>query len=481
MQGNYRSSASNAAAPQWVAEGHFCRLARNGSVLMVLAITHVVVHAQELSKPVDSTAPVPTFQASDPFGSSDPNPQEPFPAATAPARYASTKQPLPKFRLRGRIDTDFLWSDQTTANRETFGDLGDAAGLRRARIGAEGHLSPESRYVGEIDLATGQVVIRDLYLGVGNVSDQGEFKFGHMREPFSLEGGTSANSFAFMERSLINTLDPARNWGVGYSKCSEDERWIVSGGVFASGTDSNDFLYGQGSTTDFTAKWTGLAWYENQGRNLMHFGLVLSERIANKGLITINEQPQSPLLDFGDSSESPFIPKLKIPATDQQLANVQWAYVRDSFWAQAEWYGTRIDQIGNGPVFFHGSYLDLGYFVTGEHRKYLTNAGIFGPVSVRRPFVSNPMSKKSGAQATGYGAFEATCRISYLDFIDANTPGGPPGTPVGVQVPMTTIGMNWYLADHLRLMFNYSYAVPYEATTGASSVSVFGMRLAMFW
>src|SRR5688500_14986026 len=46
----------------------------------------------------------------------------------------------PTFRLRGRIDTDFLWSDQSALNRAVFGDLPDAFGLRRARIGAEGNL-----------------------------------------------------------------------------------------------------------------------------------------------------------------------------------------------------------------------------------------------------------------------------------------------------------------------------------------------------
>lgn len=74
----------------------------------------------------------------------------------------NVEEPLPKFRFRGRIDTDFLWSDQTAINTETFGYLGDIVGLRRARIGAEGHLSSVSRYVGEIDLATGDVVVRDL-------------------------------------------------------------------------------------------------------------------------------------------------------------------------------------------------------------------------------------------------------------------------------------------------------------------------------
>ena len=43
------------------------------------------------------------------------------------------------------IDTDFLWSDQTEQNRDTFGDLPDTVGLRRARIGAEGNFTPDCR------------------------------------------------------------------------------------------------------------------------------------------------------------------------------------------------------------------------------------------------------------------------------------------------------------------------------------------------
>lgn len=301
-----------------------------------------------------------------------------------------------------------------------------------------------------------------------------------MREPFSLEGGTSANSFAFMERSPANVFDPARNWGAAYTKCGYDEAWTLSGGVFFAGLGPNDVGLGPGSTTDFTLKGTGLGWYDEKGKDLMHFGVVVSERYANNGFIIINERPQTPLLDFSDSSTSPFIPKLKIPANFQQLVNVQWAYVHDSFWAQAEWYGSQIDQIGGGPVFFHGAYLDLGYFFTGEHRAYLKHAGVFGAVSVQHPLIHG-FSSKTKLEEPGYGAFEGTLRVSYLDLVDKDTPGGLPGQVVGVQMPLMTVGVNWYLADRLRLMFNYTYAVPDEATSGASSVSILGMRLGLFW
>jgi len=387
---------------------------------------------------------------------------------------------MPKFRLRGRIDTDFLWSDQSAGNRATFGDLASEEGLRRARLGAEGHLATDRRYVAELDLATGQVVIRDVYFALGQIDGLGEFKMGHMREPFSLEGGTSANSFAFMERSLINVLDPARNWGIAYSRCGKGDRWTFSGGLFQAGTDTSDFQFGKGSTTAITARGTVLALYEEQGRRLMHLGLALSERVPNQGVISINQQPQSPLLDFGDSTTSPFIPKLTIPAQFQQLINAQWAYLDGSFWSQAEWYGSIIDQTAGDPVFYHGGYVDVGYFLTGDHRGYLAKTGFFGPVKVRRPLIAG-FSIDPAPEQLGYGALEATLRCSYLDFVDRHAPLGPQGQQTGVMVPDVTTGVNWYLADRLRVMLNYSYVLPNEVNTGTTSVSAFGMRLAMFW
>ena len=139
------------------------------------------------------------------------------------------------FRLRGRIEEDSLWSDQSAENRAVYGNLPDTSGLRRARVGAEGNFTDDSRYVAEIDLATGNVVLKDVYIGVGRAQDGGEFKFGHMREPFSLEGGTSSNSFAFMERSAINTLDPARNWGVESRFFGAHENWTAVGGNISIG------------------------------------------------------------------------------------------------------------------------------------------------------------------------------------------------------------------------------------------------------
>jgi phosphate-selective porin OprO/OprP len=382
------------------------------------------------------------------------------------------------FRLRGRIDTDAIWSAQSAANEAIFGELGDVVGLRRARIGAEGDLGDNSRYIVEIDLATGFVVPRDVYVACGDREARGEWQFGHFREPFSLEGGTSARFFAFMERSPVNMLDPSRNWGVGLFRENPDENTSFALGAFHAGTDAGDFEGGDGSTVGLTCRLTRALINEGDGERLLHFGLALSERVPENGVIRINQQPRSPLLDVGDSSTSPFVPAITIPARYQQLINVQAAAAHGPLWAQAEWYGTLIDQTGGGTVFFRGSYVDCGYFLTGEHRKYEASSGTLGAVRVNRPFLR---SAADCDRPHGWGAWEIAARFTYLDFFDSDTPLGPSGQLVGIELPQSTIGVNWYLCDRVRLMFNYSYAVPNEMNTGTSAANIFGTRLGVFW
>ncbi|HVJ68892.1 MAG TPA: porin [Caulifigura sp.] len=381
----------------------------------------------------------------------------------------------PFIQLRGRIDADFLWADQDASNQADFGVLPDVVGLRRARVVAFGILSDDWRYLFEIDLASGDVVLRDGYLAGGDVSGAGEVLIGHFREPFSLEGGTSANSFAFMERSPANVLDPARNWGAMYRIAGHEQRWTAAAGVFESGTDPSDVEFGPGSTTDFTVKGTVLPLAVDESR-FMHVGAAVSVQVANQSLIAINQRPRSPLLAFNDSTNSPFVPTLSFSADSAELLNLQWAGVYGPLWGQSEWYGALINQNVGDAVFLHGGHVDVGYFVTGEHPTYRKDSGIFGAVTVLRPVISDFSSSKS-ERPRGPGAWEVTFRIATLDF---NSPALPAGS-TGVVLDQYTAGLNWYLADRMRLMMNYTLALPDLAGSGRSRASVIGMRVGMFW
>ncbi len=392
--------------------------------------------------------------------------------------FCDKSHPEVTHRLRGRIDTDAICSSQSPANKAAFGVFNDVIGLRRARIGVEGEIGTYGRYVTEMDLASGFVVPRDVYFAVGNRQVFTEAQVGHFREPFSLEGGTSARHFAFMERSPVNLLDPARNWGVGLFQENVNAHSALGLGVFHTGTDTVDFQSGDGSTVGLTGRLTTALVNEVDGKQLLHLGIALSERVPENGVIVINQQPRSPLLDLEDSSTSPFVPVIRIPARFQQLINLQFAAANGPLWTQAEWYGSLIDQTSGRPVFFHGCHFDCGYFITGEHRNYDSSSGTLGAIRVNRPRIHG---SATADRSSGWGAWELTSRFAYLDTIDAETPTSPTGMAVGIHLPQSTVGINWYLSDNVRVMLNYSYAVPDEIDAGSSSASILGTRLAVFW
>src|SRR5262249_9118248 len=146
-----------------------------------------------------------------------------------------------------------------------------------------------------------------------------------------------------------------------------------------------DFQTGPGSSAALTGRLTTAPIDVADSNRLLHFGIALSERVPEDRIITISQQPQTPLLGFTDVGSSPFVPQIRIPASFQQLLNLQFAAASGSVWTQAEWNATWIDQRGGGPVFFHGLHADCGWFLTGEHRPYQKATGSWGPVRVGRP------------------------------------------------------------------------------------------------
>ncbi|MBX7166053.1 MAG: hypothetical protein K1X74_06860 [Pirellulales bacterium] len=381
-------------------------------------------------------------------------------------------------KLRGRIDTDSLWVVQSAASEAIVGHYGDVTGLRRARVGAEGKFDDWGRYVTEIDVATGEVVPQDVFVGLGNQGEEGEFRCGHFREPFNLEGYTSARFLPFIERSPAGVFDPVRNWGLGWFATMFEQRGTWAVVAAHAGDGPGDFASGAGSTVDFTERLTYAPVVEDSGRRLLHFGLALSERLPEHGEIDVAQRQQSLLLDVDNPPAGAFSRQIKIPANYQQLVNLQAAAVRDGWWAQAEWYGSWIDQPDAGAVFYHGCYAAGGWFLTGEHRLYSKEMGTFRNVEVRRPFLRGSNTED---RSRGPGAWELTTRFAWLDTVDGNAPLGSNGFPQGQQLPQFTCGVNWYLSDYVRLMFNYSYESPVYPDRGTGVGQLLAARLAVWW
>jgi phosphate-selective porin len=74
-----------------------------------------------------------------------------------------------------------------------------------------------------------------------------------------------------------------------------------------------------------------------------------------------------------------------------------------------------------------------------------------------------------------------TTRLAYMDFDSKNLAPAANGLPVGNRLTTVTLGVNWYLNNNARLMFDYVHSVPVDPTFGSSTADTITIRSAIFW
>lgn len=351
-------------------------------------------------------------------------------------------------KIGGRIQHDFAYfAEDGDIERRIGDDFDDGTEFRRARINISGTIYDTINFKAQYDFAGGDADFKDVYIGFENVPYVGNVRIGQFKEPFSLEELTTSNYLTLMERSLVNTFVPARNTGVMIFDTLFDQRMTWAAGAFRQ-TDS----FGDGSggrDYDFTARVTGLPWYQDQGRKLLHVGLGFTHRNYEDDTVRFRARPEAHLsphvVDTGtfDAEYGDFI-------------GVEAALVNGSFSLQGEYVHGFIESrnrwVGD-PNFWAGS-IQASYFLTGEHRPYNTSNGTFSRV---RPL--NNYGKDGGP-----GAWELAARFSYLTLNDGGVNGG--------RLRDLTLGLNWYLNPSVRTMWNYVLADP----TDGGDVSIFMWR-----
>jgi phosphate-selective porin OprO/OprP len=390
------------------------------------------------------------------------------------------KESKPVFELRGRIQAEAALVSQSNRNSTDIGTVQDAVGFRRARLGAQGYVGDQVVWVAEFDFAGGNVAFKDVYVAVTDLPVVRELRVGNFCEPFSLEGAISSNYMAFVERSQAMPMDPQRHWGVGMFSYTDNERMTFQAGIFRSGSNNTGNDIANDNDMQYTARITALPWYDpnaDGGPRLLHIGAAFSQQYALNNTITYSQGPQSNLLSVSDNPGSPFTPALTVIASQQQLYNVQAALALGPLSFQMDWDLANALQLTGGPVVFNGGYVQASYFLTGEHRDYLTKDGKFGGVQVHTPFLCQQCA--SGL-AGGPGAWEIAARVAYTNFTSSNLPLVN-GLEQGSRNTELTLGINWYLNDNTRFMFNYVHAVPVLPSLGPSFADAFFVSAQIFW
>jgi phosphate-selective porin OprO/OprP len=421
-------------------------------------------------------------------------------AAVEQSVQAAPKGPrFPNAKLSGFFHLDAGMFDQDDTSRATLGDIQDGVGFRRARLQAVGSVSEFTNYSLEMDFATaGRPSFMDVWGEQTHIPILGNVRIGHFRQPTNMDSWTSVRSLEFLERTLpFQAFDPFRRVGIMAYDKSNDEMWSWAYGIYRTGGFGNapigDSRFGidigdQGGFST-ASRLNHLLYFDEatEGRYLFHVGgfYNYSRMTGNNATGPFYQARAIPEFFVGDpaggnltvNGTPTFVDTGRLSADHYDYYGFSVAGQYGAAHFQAEYMGTSVDQISAPNVYYDGMYLQGGYFLTGENLKYDRTSGVFGGVTPFTDFFA------LGRQSTfcGWGAWEVTGRVSYLDLTDPNAApilftAGPPPSPNAGRMTDTTLGLNWYWNPYTRLQFNWIHAFVDNSVTGNSDCDIWCTR-----
>jgi len=340
---------------------------------------------------------------------------------------------LEEVMLSGRIAFRLDLDAAAFAAPASLGDFDDGVIVRRARIHASGEflLGVATDYDFEMSIEGERVFLNEFYLSWNpNRFGVDTITLGHTTPPMGLENLESSRSLVFMEMgSPSMALAPGYRTGLMLNGVHDPWHLAWATGVFTSGQTQ-----ATGDASKALAQLVGRgAWYGGDvaTAKLVHLGLSMSGLFSGQSDIEYQSRPESFKAPFVVDTSS-------IDARSAVQYGLEAAWAHGSRLVQAELLQSFVTDTARGDQNFWGAYLYGSWFLTGEHRAYETDAGMFRRATPNRRF---------HFRQPGWGAFEAAARISYLDLTSGPIRGG--------KMLNGTIGLNWYWNPELRFLFNY--------------------------
>jgi phosphate-selective porin OprO/OprP len=338
--------------------------------------------------------------------------------------------------------------------------------LRRARIRLNGSLFDRFDYMIEYDFANAvnenngdqpptisNVNISpqpiNVWVQMRDVPFFGTVRVGQQVKPIGMTAHTYQGFLPFMERAdnmdaFYGIFDEGYATGIASWNVSESERMTWQYGIYrplqnSYGIALSKYLAG--------LRVTGLPVYEDDGEKLIHVGLgstygdLYQDQFRLRDRAVLRNGPGYALPVLADTGD--------IPASRRLLIGPEFAAVCGPWTLQSEWAGEFITGTPDGTLFFQGGYLQVLYFLTGEHQDYDKKEGAFGRVVPR-----------GNVARGGCGAWQVGLRFSYLDANSKSIDGG--------RLYDWTLGLNWFLNPNMKLQIN-AIATYREAPQGVGS------------
>lgn len=378
--------------------------------------------------------------------------------------------------ITGRIHLDtaaYSFSPKSTPGTSPQ-SVNDGINARRARLGLIGTYNKDWEYGLVVDAGgttDGSVGLNNAYIaykGVKGLLIQG----GYIDVPYTLDEATSSNNIIFMERAASQVL--ATNLAAGDNRSAfggqvfGDNYWV---GAYVTGpTTGAGNSHANPNPLGATFRAVGVPVNNQVATVLVGFDALYLAETGGAGNNTLR---------MNDRIEIRVDPNTNTLLDTATMASVSSARVLSgeaavkygSFLASGEYFDYNVERSnGLGNFHFNGGYGQASYVLTGEQHKYSNAAGAFGGIAPARP-----VNFSTG----DLGAWELAVRYSYASLND--------GVAIrGGELKNTTVGLNWYVNNNMRFMFNWIHgtvdkvAVGSNVNTGAD-YDVFAMRTQVAW
>ena len=343
--------------------------------------------------------------------------------------------------FHGRFQLDFSFFDQPrdlqylwnpVLSEIFFENAQDGVEFRSAWFGLHGRIYDNMSFQLQWNFAKNRTAQIDTFVAFHEIPAIGNLRIGRFREPFTLEEQTALGNVTFHEAALPSVFSPGYQTGMEVYNTAFDDRmtWQLA---LTYTTDSAGDGGGDGSR-NVTGRVTGLPYYADDGRRLLHLGAAYSYRNL-KDTLRYRKRPESNRAPF-------FLDTGEFYARDNRLLGLEAAGVWGPFSFQSEYIRSDVNTRLAGSRSFDGWYVETAYFLTGEHLPYNRSRGFFGGVKPRRNF--NQWDNQS---PRGWGAWQVAARYSTLDLDDGPIRGG--------SQENWTLGVNWFVNPLTRISLNY--------------------------
>lgn len=315
---------------------------------------------------------------------------------------------LKNLRFYGRLHVDGRWYDENKLSNIND-SKNDDFDIKRARIGIFGQLGEDLDFYFETNVNEEASRINEAWAKYKGLPFT-NVKIGQMTSQVSMEYYKSSNTMALIDYSKTARIKSAFVQGVELTDNGNNWYYAVQVG---GGSDGSSKTQADDSETQYNAR-VGYAPILTD-EAYVYVGTGFAHRKQNKDGFTIAQD---------------------------NVFNLETALTYKNFNIQSEYinnFDIELTSDRNTDFEREGYYVQLSYFLTGEHRSYNSHCATVGGIKVNKP-----------VEKGGIGAWELVARYSELDARSADTRFNE-----GKSYDYT-VGTNWYLNDYSRIMFNYS-------------------------